>query len=643
MEDRSSDVELVATAVLCRNVTRDPDVYATPSGLFRVEAVDLSGTYVFPSLSAFVVESASEAAAIVDLVGTELIYLDFVSFVPWLRSMVQVHRALLMSGGIVGYYDGDRVAEVGFLVAPELRATVVETNDPEADLPDSVQAAGEVEEGTYLYVGVFEYIDRLGTVHRSAVSEVVSATVLPHSFPANRFAVSVTARTISLSNHYDHAGPVSRVMLQVYRTLKNQPGPFYRLTHRSSSNAVEEAVECKPDVAFADFYDIKKDEGVKSNGKGYLYTDGGLLEDQQPPSSLGLLVHRSRVWLISAEDPRTIYYSKLLVPGEVPAFNEALSVRLDDAADTAVALASLDDKLIVFTPSCLYYIVGEGPDDTGANGSFSGPFLVSSNQGCADANSVIAFAGGVFFATGRGLCLLDRGLNVSFPGASVIKTITPGASFQGASHDASRSRIYWIVRQDSQSLFIVYDYLFSFWSTHTTVRPDDQTLFHTLVAGGVHYYASDAAVLRATRFGGLVGYDGATRVPSRVSTAWLRVSEIAGYQRVWRVHITAEKRTNHLLTVEIYNDFNDIAPVQSCQFDFQTGPPYEVQPEQVVVHVARQKCQAIRIVVRDDETPDNPGEAGYDPSVATGFSLAAITLELGTKQGLLKLPASMRK
>ena len=145
---------------------------------------------------------------------------------------------------------------------------------------------------------------------------------------------------------------------------------------------------------------------------------GGIEDNAGPPCFLHVCVHKSRVWGI-AEDGRTLWFSKAFTQGEAVSFSDDFTIYLEDSNGQAIGLASMDDKLVIFTKGRVYYLYGEGPNDAGALSDYPSPIRIVSPVGCIESRSLVVTPAGVFFQSLIGIHLLTRGLEVQFVGQAV--------------------------------------------------------------------------------------------------------------------------------------------------------------------------------------------------------------------------------
>ena len=526
---------------------------------------------------------------------------------------------LAHSGGMSTWYDGATEVEIGTL-APYVRTHTV--------------VAGAVDTGTHIYLLEWQWTDSLGQLHHGQLSAPYTVTL---GAPGG---VRLEIETLALTRKGDISDGEHRYLaLVVYRNTLTSPTTFYRLTpfvtgYTSTSNTWN-----TKSGYLVYSTDALSDAAVEALGYGFVYTFGDVAQDVPAPPSVATVTHNNRLWLISGLDQREVWASKLIVPASGPGFSPLLVSRVE-SSQGATALGSLDDKLIIFTPDEIWYLSGDGPNDTGGGGSWIGPYRILSDRGCPDARSVLAFPGGLLFWSGVGIYLLDRKLNVSFVGEAVID-ITDNATGMIAKLDAINSRAVFLVNDsEGNDRFAIYDYRVNAWTTSTLYGPTDgapdgepiDAVAHHYDSSDVHWVSVTSTLDPAVWREAANGRDVDTWFPATVETPWLKVAGISGYSRAWRCVVTGERYTGHDLTIEIRTDFDETIR-QSATYDTSTmaGAPVE----RLSLHLSTQKCSAIKAKVFDSEPgPLATTEAAWD--------LVSIGFEVGVKRGATKLPAVNR-
>ena len=122
----------------------------------------------------------------------------------------------------------------------------------------------------------------------------------------------------------------------------------------------------------------------------------------------------------------------------------------------------------------------------------------------------------------------------------------------------------------------------------------------------------------------------------KITTAWLQAAQQSGWQRIYRATALCEKVGVMGLTMTVENDFlqNDPQVVTWADPDLSSFPNTPVM--QPMIHVRRQKCQAVRITIEDIPDPSGLASAGQ------GFTIAGFTLEVGLKRGMVKVAKAQR-
>lgn len=559
----------------------------------------------------------------------------------------QAQGLAYLPGALTTAFDGQRAFEAGFLARP--------VSGPPGYISDS----GGLEPGTYLYLFEWEHFDARGNRHTSAISPVVTVTVDGEARELTFGVLTETyTRRADASDTRDNAA-----RLVVYRTQKDSVGPFYRLTTPTALTygVTGEGFDPLANDASADtitFVDNASDGEMTGLGYG-LYTGNlagaipGAIQDPGPvPPSRYLLNHKQRLFGISGDDPRTIFYSRLFVAGEAPAFPPPFVVYLSDTDEAATALAPLGDKVLVFTDNRIYYFYGEGPDDAGGGQGFSEPTLFSDAVGCIEPRSVAQTPMGVVFQASKdGLYLVGGDLQVtriSGPVEDYLRT----SEVRSVHVDTARGWIVWAtVEKDDGDLVRPALLVFSYWAqTWTRWLPDALTAKGTAGAclwRGQHVHAAQYLGTSPALSYGMIAYEGAdfedrTRntfdYPSytgavsyvwpRVQTPWLRLAGLSGFQRARRFALAGiSDGTIGLdaeIEVEVDHDEEDGTSPQTFTYDLAaiTGLPNAP----LEGHIARQKCRSVRFTVRLKDR--GPG---------TGTTLTALTLELGGLRGFSKV------
>jgi hypothetical protein len=365
-----------------------------------------------------------------------------------------------------------------------------------------------------------------------------------------------------------------------------------------------------------------------------LYTTGGVLENDQFPSCRHVNAYRGRLIFSGLEDQNRIAFTKTFFAGTAPEFNATLTQDLISDGESVAYTATLDEKLILFKPTGIYAMTGEGPLNTGLNNDFQTPISIATDVGSDNFSSVVLYPQGLLFKSNKGLYQLDRGMAVSYVGAPA--EAYNGLQITGGSLIDNANEVRWTTSSDT----IVFNTFFNTWYTHTNLGSVSSVVVlgkHTLVR-------TNGLVVRETD-----GFsDDSAWVSESVTTGWMQPQQ-QGFERVYRILLLGELKSDHRLVVKLGYDFQDYF---SEQFTALSASAYPLSTfgslnfgigffggsytgrYQYLVFPSLQKCQAIRVSISD--TQPESGSAGE------GFKLSGLLLQVGVKEGTAKVPASQR-
>lgn len=485
-------------------------------------------------------------------------------------------------------FDGISPFENGFTSAPGLTAA-------------ANAAGGSMATGSYQVCVVACWIDAKGNRHRSNPSPIKTIAV---TGPTGK--IDCTIYTNQCTEKRSTAfGARQEIFFEVYSTEASGT-TFYRVT---SLTAPTFSSVTAASIAFS-----RTAADASIIGNDVLYTTGGVLENIPAPATNVVVAHRNRLFVISSEFPTQVWYSKLNSPGDAVAFNDLQVIDVGDAGGDCTALASLDDKLIVFKKNTIIVVAGDGPDDTGSQNTFSLPAIVSSDVGCSAPNSVVLTPEGILFQSASGICILTRSLSVEYIGAAVeaynAQTITAALLVA----DQDQARFY-----TAGGTCLVWDYLFNQWCTFTNISAADATL-----SGNVLHFLLTTGEVR--KEASATYNDNGTDYYMRVRTPWIK-SSLQGIMRLKRIAILGDYKTAHTLQVKVYRDYDDalVETFSKATSAFVSG----TAPEQIEFDLANQKAEAFSFEIQ--ATGAGAGQA---------LSLSGLSLTVGTKQGAAKLPAT---
>jgi len=573
---------------------------------------ELDGTISFPINTKGRI--LSENATLFSFLGISKASVDFTSLNTY--NNVSLNNNLFVAGGIISNYDGQTIIEQGYHLYPE-------------GISNSATATsgGSMVDGSYQYIAVYEWTDNTGSIHRSAPSTALSVTV---SGGGSTQTVDIDVPTARLTKK---TGTRSEITCELYRT-EDAGAIFYKVTSISSP------VENDTTADSVTITDTLADASIISNE--ILYTTGNVLENIAAPSADLVISHNNRLWLAGLDDKNKIRYSKAVVANVATGFNEALEITLEPNGGDIIQMASMDSNLVVFKENNIYTVGGDAPNDLGQNSTLTEPTLIATDTGCKDSNSVVLGPDGLFFKSAKGIYVLSRSLESSYIGAPVERfndeTITSAQLLENNNE---------IRFTTATGTVLVYNYYFKQWSTFTNKKINDSVIW---LNNYIYINTDDEILQESSNY-----LDNNTFFGGKVSTGWIPMHGMQGFQRAKRATVVGEFKSGHLLKVRVYNDYNNTV-VQEAVFDtgailssdsgfygsgiYGAESPYggsTTSLYQFEVHLKKQKCQALRIEIEDVFSNDDLGSNNGE-----GMVLSGVTIQIGIKEGTNKLRKSRK-
>lgn len=521
----------------------------------------------------------------------------------------ELGQNLNIAGGVLWAYDGYGPVEQNFHLFPEdikLTATTGSTG---------------IFANTYSYVSLYEWTDNQGNNHKSGYAA-------PSTITFNNATSGITANipTLRLTQK---KGTRSNVQITLYRNAPTiAPTIFYKVSSISSP---------KLNSTTADFVQITdRANDAEIIGNQLLYTTGGVLPNTGGPSASASTIYKNRVLLIDAQDRNQFFYSKQTGQAIPLEFSEEFTFYVDPRFGELKVLGVMDDKLVLFKANAIFYMVGQGPDSTGANNDFTDAVFITETVGCSNPKSIVYMQDGLMFQSNKGIWLLSRGLDVLYIGADVEAynsyTVTSAVLVPNT------TQVRFTL---SNGVALVYDYYYKQWAVFTGVNA-----VAAVNANGTAYtYLSPAGKL-LQETSNLYTDDG---VPyfMQLQTNWLSLAGFQGFQRLYRLFFKGKFLNPHILQVSIAYDFNvsatqtaTLRPTNLANTNYGNDPFYgstefyggNSQEEQYRINLIRQKCQSIQITIQEALDTSN---AVYGPSII----LEALGAVAGMKSTYPRLPA----
>lgn len=508
-----------------------------------------------------------------------------------------------INSGLLRYFDGCSISEHGFISSFT-----------------SMTFSGSTGTGhTYRYQACYAWTDATGRRHRSATA------TNPDLYAISRTNAISATNPITVSLYPLKATEKSNVDVEVYRTTDN--GSVYYFVGSVAGPGATNKIDVVDRIADATLV-----------GRAQLYTTGGVLDCDPAPSPRCLCEHRRRLWTVSRTAPDTLSYSRFLIASQEGAagipveFSAAFTEKVSADGAAISALGSLDEKLIVFTGNKIYYIIGDGPDDTGGGGMFSAyslPFDVGALEGSAVGQTPL----GLVFQSEKGIFLLDRSLQIQYIGKDVEATAALGTV---TSIVAVPNKPQILLAIPDAGKILCFDHQvgqWSVWPAATSADPAPVSMCSD-GDGGVYVLDADGTLYQQVAWSAA---DADGEAPAlKVGSGWIHLAGIGTYERLRRIVVTGEWKSAHRLRWELYTDYDDATPVQSGSFDATRATPHGGY--QVRIDVVRQKCEAFRIVLWD-EMPEVTTEGVTSTVAGESMRLSGLAIEIGVKRGTSKLPS----
>ena len=550
--------------------------------------------------------AANSSQAILQQYG---INLGTVTFDNVAQTTGEIAKTLHISGGFMSMYDASNVVEHNFHVYPE---DVVLT---------TTTGSGGLIAQEYFYQFTYEWTDAQGNIHRSAPSVPMSITTTTGS-STNTIQVATLRITQKTS-----------VRIVGYRWSQAQQ-TFYQFTSPITPTIND------PSVDYLTFTDANADSAILGNP--ILYTTGGVVENIAAPATSIMTLYKSRLFLVDSEDPNLIWYSKQVIEGVPVEMSDLFTLYVaptqgaQGSTGKITALSAMDDKLIIFKRDAIYYLTGNGPDNSGAQNDFSDPVFITGTVGCVNPKSIVLTPKGLMFCSNKGIWLLGRDLGTQYIGAPVEQYNSSTAVSAVTVPGTNQVRF----NMDTGEL-LMYDYYYDQWGTFTNCSAISSVIYQNL-----HTYLTSLNYVRQESPG--LYLDGSVPVLLGFTTAWLKLTGLQNFQRAYYFFLLGNYESPHFLETSIAYDFNPgvqqtcrITPVNQVltwgsDLSWGESTPWGGggSVEQFRVFLTKQKCQAIQIVCQEVY------DASYGVAAGAGLTLSGLNLVVSGKLSYPKPPAS---
>lgn len=536
--------------------------------------------------------------------STEGVQSSIIEFAPESSySNAQMADSLHICAGLLRIYDGSTVSEDGFQVFPENLL-----------LSSAPTTGGFMSDGTYDYVAVYRWTDNTGKDHNSVPTLTALTVTLAGGTSTQQ--VIVTVPTLRITEK-------SNVVLDLYRT-ENNGTVFYKVTSSTSPVFNDTTVDT------INITDSLADATIISNET--LYTTGGILENVAPPACYQITPLNNRLAFLG-ENKQRVFFSKEISEGRPVEYSDAIYRDIDPTAGNLSAIKAMQDKLIAFTEDASFFIVGDGPNNAGEQDNFTKPEILSTDIGCISPDSLVLTPMGLSFKSRKGIWELGGGMGLTYTGARVEEFNSQ--SVTSAQVVGELNQVRFTLDTDRA---LVYNYNVDRWATF-----ENHGAKSSVVIGNDYYYIrEDGNIWQENRSS---FSDNGSPIRTRIETGWLQMTEIQGFQRVYKLMLLGAYKSLHKLKVLVAYDFIEAFVQEDLinPLDFLTPTTYGSSTTygsdtvyggdgslyQARVDLGRQKCQSIKFSLEDVQ------------SVAgASFDLSAMTVQVGAKVGTGKISSA---
>lgn len=529
--------------------------------------------------------------------GVQLFSLDFNHADSF--HAVELGRNLYLAGALIQSYDGQRWAEHNFHCAPDTASGTI---------GHSIASGGSLGSGTYGYKIIYEEIDAQGELHPGPSSVELNIVT---SGSLNQVTLSIPACRLTAKK---------RVRIGVFRSRVDDASAFFRVSSVDpTATGTNGYLANDPTVDTLTFVDGMSDATAQTLEP--MYTNGGILSnDPEQSGGVSIVGGKTRLFWLDPLDGNLVNYSQSLRDDTAAEMSAALSVRIDPFGGDVVALAVMDDNVVVFKKTAIFAFGGPGPDADGGlqnpSNAWTQPQLVTTDVGCSSPSSVANVPDGIVFQSPKGPVLLGRDLQIKMIGDDVFAYRQQHISRATLLPD--RPHIVFLTDAD-QGRTLLFDYNRGQWSTFT-----NHTGIDALVIDGSYYYLGTDGIVYVETPG--IYKDGTRHIKRTVETAWIRFADfLQGWQCVLHAVILGTYYSSHQLAVSYRLDYEDgyrvlnpvdvdavYAPSNYGTGNYGAGNYSGTLGANTVYqqsfHLNR-RCQAISFRIEDAENADSYGAA----------------------------------
>ena len=469
---------------------------------------------------------------------------------------------------------------------------------------------GELESGkTYKVCCTWSFTDLSGVVHESSPSAVASVTTAAISY----YTLTLASSEPYLSHILDHK-------LNIYRTV-GDGSTFYLDTAAAK------------DLSLTDSLLVYQKQ---------LYTQSEA-RNAPAPSCHSIVEHQNRLF---CTDGYEIRYTKDLTPGYAPRWLPSTDrVIVPDTFGRAVALMSMDERLVVFCERAIGVVQGEGPSLRGGDGSYTALIEAVTGYGMkwGYPKALVLTDKGIWFQSRYGVRLLARNMQIARTetqelGAEMDAFIGTANVVSALYHPKlGQARFYLdktsdnaLVWNDQAGAFTTLNFATSGSLVDAVVYDSGSSVSYIPVSSKV-VYSQTPGVYSVVGGSPTAVTNKSTMV---VETGWIKLEGLQNLQRITHLMLLGE------LAATAGGEYVEVAYATDYDGDYaksgtssgwtsitsatltpvrNTGNVSQVEME---VHLPVQKCEAIKFRITTYPT---------STTTTNSFRLTGITLRAGFK------------
>jgi hypothetical protein len=442
----------------------------------------------------------------------EVIDLDFIHPL----SVAVQGKSAFIAGAQVWEYDGRRLTEANFVLAPEVE--LVDTTFPLVNLADPE-------------FWRFELWDL------SEGGDQVRSASIPY-----KLKTDFSASTIDDGSLW--APPTWRKGAG-FVGFQSSGGSMYLSTTRDPTQRPAGNLGTNPLYGYGQSFDLQRNQAaVLTAQEIHPSSTIGYLQPNSPPACELIATGNNRLWMAGGQVPiGSVTTSLLYQPGFAAGWNDYNTQTIEGLADPVTDFAFLQDAAFIVKTNNVYIVNSDGPDNFGQGLQWPPPRQLSVG-GSPYRNTACATPEGVFFLANSGVKLINYAGGITNVGDADPELFKD--KIVAAVNFSSKDQVRWYKLTGDA---VVFDYREGRFSTWTGLQA--ATAF---VANERAYVVRTGGYLWREAYGTEeIWQDDGASIEMIIRTAWnpMGTGEI-GYGRCRRIAWTGEFRGDHNVRMRVF-------------------------------------------------------------------------------------------